>query len=393
MREQLIPSAELADCIEVHLATHRPRGTILYLCILGIVIAAVGALPFIHVPVTAQADGMLRPVVDRHDVRAAEGGTVAVVRSRDGMTVAAGDTLLVLHHDDRSSGLATIDSLIAASDADLRDLDALAHAPLDSLATLRLTTAHRDQQRREREHGLRERTARLQEAQRTYARIRLLHGRGFATDEQLEDRLALERSAADAVEEYEERAHSEWAEARATRAAEVLRLAADRAELLASMQRRIVRAPVSGTVEFTANFSTGSVVAGGERLATISPDTIVHAEAYLGVRDVGFIAPGTRVRLLLDAFNYREWGVALAEVVDVASDASIISDRPAFRVRCRLLTPHLETRRGARARLRKGMTFRARFVVAERSLMQLLFDRTDAWLNPAQARPIAHTTR
>lgn len=393
MREHLTPATELADCIEVHLATHQPRGTILYLCILGVIIAGVAALPFIRVPITAQADGMLRPVIDRHDVRTIDGGTIASVRTRDGATVTAGDTLLVLVHEALSSRLATIDSLIAVSSADLRDLDILALTPLANLTSLHLATAHREQQRRERAHGLRERATRLYEAQRTHARIRQLHSHGFATSEQLEAQSILERTASAAIDEYEKRAHTEWAEARATRAAELLRLSADRADVMAALQQRTVRAPVSGTVELTAHLSPGSVVGREERVATISPDTLVHAEAYVSARDVGFVARGTDVRLLIDAFNYREWGVAHAEVVDVASDASMVSDRPAFRVRCRLQTQYLQTRRGARARLRKGMTFRARFVLAERSLMQLLFDRTDAWLNPAQAPTIAHGTR
>jgi membrane fusion protein, peptide pheromone/bacteriocin exporter len=33
------------------------------------------------------------------------------------------------------------------------------------------------------------------------------------------------------------------------------------------------------------------------------------------------------------------------------------------------------------------MTLRARFVVARRSIFQLLYDKADDWLNPATARP------
>jgi hypothetical protein len=35
--------------------------------------------------------------------------------------------------------------------------------------------------------------------------------------------------------------------------------------------------------------------------------------------------------------------------------------------------------------LKKGMSFRARFVVSRRSLWQLLFDRLDDWVNPLAA--------
>jgi HlyD family secretion protein len=39
------------------------------------------------------------------------------------------------------------------------------------------------------------------------------------------------------------------------------------------------------------------------------------------------------------------------------------------------------------------MTFRARFVIAQRSLLQLLFDGVDDWLNPARAPRVATAAR
>jgi HlyD family secretion protein len=88
---------------------------------------------------------------------------------------------------------------------------------------------------------------------------------------------------------------------------------------------------------------------------------------------------------MIDALNYRDWGAMDATVIDVADDASLNGELPVFRVRCRLSRPDLRLRGGHRVPLGKGMTFRARFVIAERSLLQLLFDDVDEWLNPARA--------
>jgi HlyD family secretion protein len=88
---------------------------------------------------------------------------------------------------------------------------------------------------------------------------------------------------------------------------------------------------------------------------------------------------------MIDALNYREWGVVDATVIEVADDASLTEDGAVFRVRCALARTDLRLRGGQRVTLGKGMTFRARFVIAERSLLQLLFDRVDDWLNPARA--------
>ena len=134
-----------------------------------------------------------------------------------------------------------------------------------------------------------------------------------------------------------------------------------------------------------ASLSAGSVLQRGERVATISPNTELIGEALLTPRDIALVRRGTPARLMIDALNYREWGVMDAIVIDVADDASLTGNEPVFRVRCHLARTELRLRGGQRAALGKGMTFRARFVVAERSLLRLLFDRADDWLNPAHA--------
>ena len=101
-------------------------------------------------------------------------------------------------------------------------------------------------------------------------------------------------------------------------------------------------------------------------------------------RDIALVRQGTSARLMIDALNYREWGVVDATVIEVADDASLTEDGAMFRVRCALTRTDLRLRGGQRVAVGKGMTFRARFVIAERSLLQLLFDRVDDWLNPAR---------
>jgi HlyD family secretion protein len=44
--------------------------------------------------------------------------------------------------------------------------------------------------------------------------------------------------------------------------------------------------------------------------------------------------------------------------------------------------PILRLKSGQEGEIKKGMTFNARFVIARRSLFQLLYDKVDDWLNP-----------
>jgi multidrug resistance efflux pump len=385
VREPLVPPSLVDDCVEVHLARHAPTGRALYLMTLALTIAAAAALPIVQVPITVQANGILRPTIERQEARAAESGIVRSVYAHDGERVRAGDTLLMLDGSSVAMRLATSDSIANARETELADLMALLDAGDSLVAARDLRTTYRRQQSREHAAILTELIARGAAEQRETDRLRALLGRGFVAPEQAERQDAAQRTAHAAVREHHERMRSQWSEAHARMADDLRRLSSERAELVDALARHVVIAPVAGTIELAAALSRGSVLQRGERVATVSPNTELIGEALLTARDIALVRRGTPARLMIDALNYREWGTMDAIVIDVADDASLAGEQPAFRVRCHLARNELRLRGGQRAALGKGMTFRARFVVAERSLLQLLFDGVDDWLNPARA--------
>jgi membrane fusion protein, peptide pheromone/bacteriocin exporter len=58
------------------------------------------------------------------------------------------------------------------------------------------------------------------------------------------------------------------------------------------------------------------------------------------------------------------------------------NEQPVFKVRCQLVKQEVSLPTGYKATLKKGMSLRARFMVAKRSLFQLLYDKVDDWVNP-----------
>lgn len=384
MSEPLVPAPPAADCVEAHLARHAPTGHALYLTILALTLGAAAALPIVQFPVTVLASGVIRPSIERHEVRAAEGGVVQAVFAHDGQHVRAGDTLLVLEGASVAARLAAADSIARLRAQELADLTALLDAGDSTVASGILKTGYRRQQSREHIAIVTELMSRAAVARGDSARLHALLARGFVAPEQVERQDATARMASAAIREQVERMRSTWADAQARIGDEVRRLSAERVELRDALGRHVVIAPVEGTLEMAASLSPGSVLQRSERVATLSPNTELVGEAMLTARDIALVRRGTPVRLMIDALNYREWGVIDATVVDVTDDAALRGDQPTFRVRCHLARSELHLRSGQRARLGKGMTFRARFVIAERSLLQLLFDGLDDWLNPAR---------
>ena len=393
MRDSLVPASLVEDCLEVHLSRHAPTGQALYLTTLALTIGAVAAMPMIQVPVTVQANGVLRPSIERQEARAAERGIVLAVHARDGQRVRAGDTLLVLEGSTIATRLAASDSVARARQDELDDLTTLLAAEDSHVAWSTLKTSYRRQQFREHDMITGGLVTHARAEWRELERLRALLARGFVTAEQVDRQAESHRAAMAAVREHVERTRSVWSDDHARLADELRRLITERAELTAALARHVVIAPVDGTVELTTSLSPGSVLQRGERVATLSPNTALIGEVLLTARDIALVRRGTPVRLMIDAFNYREWGSVEATVVSVADDAMLTSDQPVFRVKCHLASRELRLRGGQRASLGKGMTFRARFVIAERSLWQLLFDGVDAWFNPARAPHLATAIR
>ena len=389
MRESLVPASLVEDCVEVHLARHAPTGRALYLTILALTMAGALAMPIVQVPVTVQASGVIRPVIERQDARTAESGIVHAVHVRDGARVHAGDTLLTLDARTVETRLAASDSIAAAREQELVDLSSLLNAQDSLVFAGRLRTPYRRQQSREHAAIVVELQARAAAEGREAERLRTLLARGFVARDQVERQEAAHRTAQASVREHIERMRSSWSDAHARLADELRHIATERAELREALVRHTVIAPVDGTVEMAASLSTGSVLQQGERVATISPNTDLIGEAMLPARDIALVRRGTPARLMIDALNYREWGVVDATVIDVADDAALSAAQPVFRVRCQLSRNDLRLRGGQRVALGKGMTFRARFVIAERSVLQLLFDGVDDWLNPARDPQVA----
>ena len=149
MRDALVPPALVEDCVEVHLARHAPSGRALYLATLALTICAASALPIVQVPITVQANGILRPSIERREARAAESGIVRAVYVRDGERVRAGDTLLGLDGGSVATRLAASDSIADSREADLADLTTLLDADDAPFVTRELRTPYRRQQSRE----------------------------------------------------------------------------------------------------------------------------------------------------------------------------------------------------------------------------------------------------
>jgi hypothetical protein len=282
--------------------------------------------------------------------------------------------------------VATVAAQLAAARDETHDLRALTADPTAG-ATLR-TARYREERLRlaaaEREVALRQAAA-GERAGRTAA----LLARGLATPvEAAEDHAAVARADAETRGAAPPRGGRMARRARASRAA-LGALALDSAALAAEGAALVVRAPVAGTLEQVAQLAPGSFVQGGDVVAVVSPDQHVVAEVYVtratwaGSASEGRCASRwTRSTTRCGAPQRAAWRPS-------ATTTSASMGGRCSRCGAPSSARSSSGRTAARARVRKGMTVRARFPVARRSLLAWLRGALHERLDPRQPRRVA----
>ncbi len=368
------------DSLESYLASSARRRRPVYLAVLALVAALLATLPLVRVDLSVQAAGLVRPVVEKSEVRVPVGGRVTALRVRQGQRVERGAPLAEIE-------TGALDDEAGAAGFRLRELEAGAED------LRRLTTGGRPVTPRYRREAA-QLAGELDEIEQRRVRVRAelaraetLAARGLGPAADAETRRAelaeLDASARLAAERYRARWQAELAQLAVERrdaGSQVARLRQERS-------LHAVAAPVTGTVEELASVAPGSFLQAGQSLAVISPSSTVVAELYVSPRDVGLLRVGMPVRLQVDAFRYTDWGFLPGRVVEIADDFALVDRAPVFRVRCALDRDRLTLPNGAVGRVKKGMTLRAHFLVGRRSLFQLLRGDAADLLDPRAGHP------
>ncbi|GAB4011592.1 HlyD family efflux transporter periplasmic adaptor subunit [Spirosoma sp. KCTC 42546] len=376
------------------LVTYLPRvsvrSQIIYTTVLGVVLLTIVALPFIYVDVSVQANGLVRPVSERSEVKATAGAVVEKVMVREWQPVKKGQPLFQLRSDALDTRKQLVDKQIAEKVAFVRDLDQLT---TKSWKVVNGLAAPLYRQEYNQFRAIVEESWNLQEKRkRELQTAQLLYSQKVIARLEYEDALYAHKAALARYNTLVEQQRSDWQTDLTQSRRDLANLESDAQQLREEQELYMLKAPVGGTASQLAGRYAGSYVQPGDVLAVVSPDSTLIAEAYVPSKDIGLLRPGQPVRLQVDAFDYNQWGLLTGRVIDIANDFTTSNGEPVFKVRCQLDKPYLSLRNGYKGRLKKGMTVQTRFQVARRSLFQLLYDKADDWLNPAISSSKTATT-
>lgn len=83
-----------------------------------------------------------------------------------------------------------------------------------------------------------------------------------------------------------------------------------------------LRAPVAGTVQQLAIHTVGGVATEAQPLMVIVPSAgTIEVEAFIQNKDIGFVYPGQRAEVKVQAFPFTKYGKIAGQVVSVSEDA------------------------------------------------------------------------
>lgn len=423
MNQARLHAAEVArDSLESLIATHGPQRSHIYWSILLGVVAGLAALPLVKVEVSVRAPGMVRPQTERAELKSAVAGHLAQVLVRDNDAVQAGQPLLVLRGAEVEERLARNRARQAEQREAIADLGRLVaervlqasgtsaspgialpagerfDVPPDrgALAVGRATgapffTAQYRQEFAQLQAQLHSYALAEQKARGELVRYTALAAKGIATQQELDNaRYDVERLGAEKAL-VAEQALARWQATLREGKSTLANLVTEEQRCAEELAHYTLRAPASGVLLGFAGLSAGGYVSAGQVLGAVSPEDALRVETYVAPKDVGLIRVGQAARLQVDAFPYTQWGTLDGVVESVSGDMLTGGTGTAgsvfFKVVVRPAQTSLRLPGGVAGELRKGMTLSARFLVARRSLLQILHEDVSHWLDPKANPP------
>jgi membrane fusion protein, peptide pheromone/bacteriocin exporter len=388
LKKMIFPAAIIKQTTEYYQSRISVTSQAIYLLLLLLLFISFLALPFIEVDVAVQARGTFQTSLQRNAIVSSAGGRLEELLIKENQKVKKGEVVAIIRSENVNLEMAGIEERRQLVNEFTTDLSKLLRLNINSeelempvlkskfyqAAFFEFQTAFANQQ------------AIVHKQERDFRRAQILFdAKSIAFAEYDEAEIQYKQSVAN-FDLLKRRKRAEWEQDLLNYQRERQNLNNQIEILQEQLDQFTIIAGVSGTVINVPNLNVGDFIFANQKLGEISPDSSLLAVTYLSPADIAFIERGQSVNFQVDAYNYNQWGLANGRVLDIADDLSLISEREAgFLVTCVLENPILKLKSGHEGEIKKGMTFNGRFVIARRSLFQLLYDKVDDWINPGRS--------
>lgn len=390
MSKSIFPSTIIAQSVEVYDSHISVRSNVIYLLLIGMLVAAIIALPLIYVDVAVQSRGTFQSAIQRNALMSSVSGRLETWYMRENQKVQKGEVLATIRGEVLNLEMQGVEERLSIVDefiADLHKLLRLDHLDNNS-EPIPLRSKFYQASLLEYHTKINNQSAAVQKLERDFQRAQTLFENGALAFAEYDVADVQFKQALTQMDLLKKQQINQWEQELIHHQNEKIRLENQMNVHSEQLDQYKIIAGTNGTLINVLNLNEGDFIHPQQKLAEISPDTTLIAVTYISPIDIAFLNIGQEVNFQVDAYNYNQWGVAKGKIIDIADDLTLVNEREAgFLVTCALDTPFLTISNGLEGQVKKGMTFNARFVVARRSLLQLLYDKVDNWLNPQIQQP------
>jgi HlyD family secretion protein len=373
---RIFPPEIIEYSAENYYSQLRTKSKIIYSSVLFSIAFAMASLPFIKVDISAQSRGVIRTPMENTVLQSSVYGEVTAYRLHENKNVVEGDTLIVFNTERLEEQIRLNLEKKEQNDQFMDDIARLLRGIGKPQGSKYMAEYSRYRSK------INDQKIQIDFLKKDYETTKLLYKKTIVSEF---DYLTLKNNldkAESLLVNLKEEFHTTWQSEQTNLEIENQTLLSNIRQLEKEKRNYVITAPVSGTLVQVSGFQAGNFIGPNQAIAYISASDSLLAECYISPSDIGFIHQGQEVVFQFDAFDYREWGLIEGKVMDVLKDIITVSDRPMFRVRCRLNTQCMQLKNGYQGCIQKGMTLTGRFQLTRRSLLQLMFDKVDDWMNP-----------
>lgn len=373
---------QVENSIESYLYTKTSTSHFIYLIVLIFIIAILASLPFIYIDISSQSFGVIRPKGEKTEIKASVSELIDSVYVTEGQEVKKGDILLSMRTSSIEFQKDFQETQMKEYADHIEDLSQLMRGKIPIIfksSVIKQEYSLYIKRKREAEIALNKATKDLN-------RHAALHEKGVISNEEFEDYEHRKMKAEIELMSVEESQLNSWSANLNSYRIQYRESLKYFLQEEANLEMYRVKSPVDGTLDFFSGIYVGGTTRIGETLAVVSPDSTLYVESHVSPKDIGNIAMNMPVTIHVESFNYNEWGLLNGTVYEISSDffQDPTTGSSYYKVKCRLDRDYLALNDGRKGYVKKGMTVQTNFIVARRSLFQLLYMKIDDIFNPRQ---------
>jgi len=372
--KQIFPKEIVEHTVEAHQFKHSTHSKIIYTVVLLFIMLSIASLPFVEVDVYSSARGIIKSTKDRFLVNSIHSGKVALSFVENNKQVKKGDTLIMYDNFFVNEKITLINQQIEALQKTIDDLNYL-------LYNKRLSVTNFQSSKYRKEFLLLQQNKielnnKYKLAKQNFDRNYILFEKKVIPKVDFEKINYEYNSAKNKLSQLIKQQNSKWEAELMDYKDNLLQLKSSKNQQLKNKEQLTLTSPIAGTLLNVKGITKSSFLAAGDLITEISPNTELRAESYISPSDIGLLKVNTRVSFLVDAFNYNQWGTINGKIIEISDDIELVDNRPMFKVLCSLDEKKLYLKNGFEGNLKKGMTLNTQFKIANRSLFDLLYDKT-----------------